>query len=107
MEKTIVIYGSSTGTCQTIAETIAEKLGVEAIDVQNLKIDDIIVKQRGSISIVKDRIECDLYDWLENKNDSKYKYLGDYMNQYSWSEFMHAELDEISYDMWDEEDEDQ
>ena len=73
----------------------------------NLKIDDIIVKQRGSISIVKDRIECDLYDWLENKNDSKYKYLGDYMNQYSWSEFMHAELDEISYDMWDEEDEDQ
>ena len=41
MEKTIVIYGSSTGTCQTIAETIAEKLGVEAIDVQNLKIDDI------------------------------------------------------------------
>ncbi len=70
-----------------------------------LKLDDIILKQRGSMAIAKDRIECDLYDWLENKNDSKYKYLGDYMNQYSWSEFMHAELDEISYDLWDEEDE--
>lgn len=36
MNKTIVIYGSSTGTCQAIAEKIAGKLGVEAIDVQNL-----------------------------------------------------------------------
>ena len=78
-------------------------------DLQNtftaLKIDGIIIKQRGSMAIAKDKIECDLYDWLENRENSKYKYMGDYMNQYSWSEFMHAELDEISYDMWDDEDE--
>lgn len=36
MKSTIVIYGSSTGTCQSIAENIASKLGVEAIDVTNL-----------------------------------------------------------------------
>ena len=36
MNKTIVIYGSSTGTCRSIAETIAERLGAEALDVQNL-----------------------------------------------------------------------
>lgn len=36
MNKTIVIYGSSTGTCQAIADKIAGELGVEAIDVQNL-----------------------------------------------------------------------
>ncbi len=36
MKSTIVIYGSSTGTCQSIAENIAGKLGVEAIDVQQL-----------------------------------------------------------------------
>ncbi len=70
-----------------------------------LRLDGIIIKQRGSMSIAKDRIECDLYDWLENKDNSKYRYMGDYMNQYSWSEFMHAELDEISYDLWDDEDE--
>jgi len=28
MKKTIIIYGSSTGTCQSIAENIASKLGV-------------------------------------------------------------------------------
>lgn len=33
MKSTIVVYGSSTGTCQAIAEKIASKLGVEAIDV--------------------------------------------------------------------------
>ena len=75
-------------------------------DLQNtfkkLKLDGIILKQRGSLAIAKDRIECDLYDWLENKKDSKYKYTGDYMNQYSWSEFYHSELDEISYDLEDD-----
>ncbi len=72
-------------------------------DLQNtftrLRLNGIILKQRGSLAIAADRIECDLYDWLANKGDSKYHYLGDYMNQYSWPEYMHAELDEISYAM--------
>ena len=36
MKATIVVYGSSTGTCEAIAEKIAEKLGCEAINVQDL-----------------------------------------------------------------------
>ncbi len=76
-------------------------------DLQNtmtrLKLTGIILKQRGSLAIAVDRIECDLYDWLEKKKDSRYHYLGDYMNQYSWAEYIHAELDEISYAMEDED----
>jgi len=68
-----------------------------------LKLNGLIVKQRGSLGIATDRIECDLYDWLEKKKQSKYHYLGDYMNQYSWAEYVHAELDEISWAMEDEE----
>ena len=75
-------------------------------DLQNtftkLKLNGIILKQRGSMAIAKDRIECDLYDWLENKLESKYQYLGDYMNQYSWPETVHAEIDEISYALYDD-----
>ena len=75
-------------------------------DLQNtmtrFKLTGIILKQRGSMAIATDAIECDLYDWLEKKRDSKYSYLGDYMNQYSWAEYVHAELDEISYAMEDE-----
>ena len=72
-------------------------------DLQNtfnrLRLTGIILKQRGSLAIAVDRIECDLYDWLEKKQESKYHYMGDYMNQYSWPEYVHAELDEISYAM--------
>ena len=39
MKKTVVVYGSSTGTCQSIAETIANKLGAEALDVANFNAD--------------------------------------------------------------------
>ena len=76
-------------------------------DLQNtfnkLKLSGIIVKQRGSMAIAADKIECDLYDWLDKKKESKYHYLGDYMNQYSWPEYRHAELDEISYALYDDE----
>ena len=76
-------------------------------DLQNtmnrLKLPGIIVKQRGSLAIAVDRIECDLYDWLDKKKESRYHYLGDYMNQYSWAEYVHAELDEISWAMEDDE----
>ncbi|MBO6092683.1 MAG: response regulator [Oscillospiraceae bacterium] len=75
-------------------------------DLQNtftkLKLNGILLKQRGSLAIAKDKIECDLYDWLENKLESKYQYLGDYMNQYSWPETVHAEIDEISYSLYDD-----
>jgi len=68
-------------------------------DLQNtftrLRLTGLILKQRGSLAIAADRIECDLYDWLEKRQASKYQYLGDYMNQYSWPEVMHAQLDEI------------
>lgn len=33
MKKMGIIYGSSTGTCESIAETIAEKLGIASADV--------------------------------------------------------------------------
>lgn len=69
-------------------------------DLQNtfthLKLNDIILKQRGSMAIAADRIDCDLYDWLKNRDKSRYRYMGEYMNQYSWAEYVHAELDEMS-----------
>ena len=69
-------------------------------DLQNtftrLKLTDLLRKQRGSMAIAADRIDCDLYDWIAKKDKSRYRYMGDYMNQYSWAETVHAELDEMS-----------
>ncbi|GAB6982504.1 flavodoxin FldA [Prevotella dentasini] len=39
MKKTVVVYGSSTGTCENIANTIAEKLGTEAVNVADFNAD--------------------------------------------------------------------
>lgn len=36
MKKTVVVYGSSTGTCEAIAEKIGAKLGAEVLNVQDL-----------------------------------------------------------------------
>lgn len=41
MAKTIVVYGSTTGTCENIANTIGEKLGAEVINVTDLTADQI------------------------------------------------------------------
>lgn len=72
-------------------------------DLQNtlsgLQLTDIISKQRGSLAIVKHRVECDLFDWLDRREQSRYRYLGDFMSQYSWSDYLHAELDDIYYEM--------
>ena len=44
MDKTCIIYGSSTGTCQAIAEKIAGKLGIpqaDVYDVANITVDTV------------------------------------------------------------------
>ena len=41
MSKTIGVYGSSTGTCEAIAQTIGEKLGANVINVSDLTANDV------------------------------------------------------------------
>ena len=68
MNKTIVIYGPSTGTCQSIAEKIASKLKVEAIDVQTLdagvvdSYDNLII---GTSTWGAGELQDDWYDGLK------------------------------------------
>ena len=50
MNTTIVIYGSSTGTCEVLAEKIASKLGCEALNVQNLSA-DIVAANKNLILV--------------------------------------------------------
>ena len=36
--------------------------------------------------IAKEKITCDFYDFLNGINTSSSRYMGEYMNQYSWAE---------------------
>ena len=62
MKKTIVVYGSSTGTCQSIAETIASKLGVEAIDADVIAANDNLLL--GTSTWGAGELQDDWYDGL-------------------------------------------
>ena len=67
MKKTIVVYGSSTGTCQSIAETIASTLGVEAIDVTKFDADVIAANDNlllGTSTWGAGELQDDWYDGL-------------------------------------------
>ena len=68
MNTTIVVYGSSTGTCEAIAEKIAQKLGCEAIDVQNLTADVVNSNQNlilGTSTWGAGELQDDWYDGLK------------------------------------------
>ena len=68
MNATIVIYGSSTGTCEAIAEKIASKLGCEALNVQDLTADIVSTNQNvilGTSTWGAGELQDDWYDGLK------------------------------------------
>lgn len=68
MNTTIVIYGSSTGTCEVLAEKIASKLGCEALNVQNLSADMVAVNKNlilGTSTWGAGELQDDWYDGLK------------------------------------------
>jgi flavodoxin I len=68
MGKTIVVYGSSTGTCEAIAGKIAEKLGVEAINVSDLTADVIAENNNlliGTSTWGAGELQDDWYDGID------------------------------------------
>ena len=58
--------------------------------------DDIILRIRGGLSILPDKVDCDYFDYLRGKrgNASKGTYRGEYMTQYSWAEYTHGLLEQ-------------
>lgn len=56
---------------------------------------DVITQQRGRLGIVPQAIRCDYYDWCDGKKMGN-PYLGEYMAQYSWSEYTNAALQQMT-----------
>lgn len=48
---------------------------------------DVILKGRNSISLNKNVIECDYYDYIKGVPYAINKYRGEYMLQYSWADY--------------------
>ena len=68
MNATIIIYGSTTGTCEEIAEKIASKLGCKALNVQDLTTDIVTSNQNlilGTSTWGAGELQDDWYDGLK------------------------------------------
>lgn len=74
MKKTVVIYGSSTGTCEGIAKMIASKLGLEdssVVDVSKLN-GDVIAQNDNLILGTSTWGDGELQDdWIDGLNKLK------------------------------------
>lgn len=55
--------------------------------------DDVVVRQRGMMAVLPDKIECDYFDLLRKKPEAVNSYRGEYMMQYTWSEYTHGLLE--------------
>lgn len=54
---------------------------------------DVIVKQRGKMAVVPDKIDCDYFDWENGDIRGINAYKGEYMAQYSWGEMTHGGIE--------------
>ena len=56
---------------------------------------NIIAQQRGKLGVVPENLDCDYYDWCDGKRMG-IVWQGEYMAQYSWSEYTAGVLERMS-----------
>ena len=57
--------------------------------------DNVIAQQRGKLGVVTDHLDCDYYDWCDGKRMG-IVWRGEYMAQYSWSEYTAGVLERMN-----------
>ena len=58
--------------------------------LKDAKCENTICSGYAKMGIVKEKVDCDYYDWLDGKIYAINLYRGEYMTQYSWSEITNA-----------------
>lgn len=55
---------------------------------------EVLERQRGALRIIPEKVDCDYFDYLNQKLSGINAYMGEYMAQYSWAEATHGFLEE-------------
>ena len=63
--------------------------------LKSVSAEDVLIKQRGFLAIVPEKLSCDLYDFCADDNNAANNYMGEFMVQYSWAEFINARLEKM------------
>lgn len=54
---------------------------------------DVLSKARGTIAVVPDKLSCDYFDYMAGSEDAARTYMGEYMAQYVWADYMAGRFD--------------
>lgn len=82
---------------ESVSDSYFRTLRKDLVDVfRRAGCSDVLVQQRGKLSVVLEKTDCDCYDWKMGKPAALNSYRGEYMSQYSWGEFTHGVL-EVDY----------
>lgn len=70
-------------------------MNIVAIDDEKLALQmlNAVTKKFNSVSVNKDCIDCDYYRFLQGDVSAVNSYHGEFMAQYSWSEFITGYLE--------------
>lgn len=61
--------------------------------LKDSNLDSVILKKKGMIAIVPEAIDCDYYKWIAGDATAINSFNGEYMSQYSWSEYTLAGIE--------------
>ncbi|MCQ2497258.1 MAG: response regulator [Lachnospiraceae bacterium] len=71
-------------------ESYFKKIRTDLIEtLEKYGCEDILYRQRAGMGICGKMVECDYYDWKKTNNG---RYNGEFMKQYSWSEYFGENL---------------
>ena len=56
--------------------------------------EDVFLQRWDQLGIDEDKVRCDYYDYLRGDPEAIRSYWGEYMRQYTWSEFTNGRLEE-------------
>ena len=54
--------------------------------VKLLGVENVLIRTRGAMGVIPDRLNCDYYNWLRGNGKGHNAFMGEYMHQYSWAE---------------------
>ena len=66
---------------------------LETLEAANCS--NVIAQQRGKLGVVPENLDCDYYDWCDGKRMG-IVWHGEYMVQYSWSEYTTGVLERMN-----------
>ncbi len=55
-------------------------------DMEQADIDYIVERKRGKLRILKNKITCDYYEYINGIEQARAGFHGEYMSRYSWAE---------------------